>query len=100
MLTARQYLLQSSELGGRDTSLEKPVLPIIFKADFIHLFKNFYLFTWLCWVLVAACGLFSNYGERELLSSCGALASDFSGFSCCRAQALGQVGSGVAAPGL
>ena len=31
---------------------------------------------------------FSGCGEQGLLSSCGAQASDCSGFSCCRAGAL------------
>ena len=32
--------------------------------------------------------LFSSCGGQGLLSSCGAQASRFNGFSCCRAQAL------------
>ena len=35
-------------------------------------------------------GLFSS--EQGLLSSCGALVSHCSAFSCCRAQALGRAG--------
>ena len=35
---------------------------------------------------------FSSCNEWELLSSCGACASHFGGFSCCRAQALGHTG--------
>ena len=34
------------------------------------------------------CGLFSSCGELGLLCSCGAWASQFGGFSCCRVQAL------------
>ena len=45
-------------------------------------------------------GLFSSCGKRELLSSCSVQASHCGGFSCCRAQALGGVGSVVAVPGL
>ena len=37
-------------------------------------------------------GAFSSCGEQGLLSSWGAQASPFSGFSCCRAWALGQAG--------
>ena len=35
------------------------------------------------------CGLFSSCGEQGLLS-CGVHVSHVSGFSCCRAQALGN----------
>ena len=35
---------------------------------------------------------FLNYREQELLSSCGAQASQCGGFSCCRARALESVG--------
>ena len=35
-----------------------------------------------------------------LFSSCNVPTSHCGGFSCCRAQALGHVGSGAAAPGL
>ena len=44
--------------------------------------------------------LFSSCGEQGLLSSCGVRASRHSGFSCCRAQALGHAGFSSAAPGL
>ena len=37
-------------------------------------------------------GAFSSCGEQGLLSSCGGRASHCSGFSCCRAQALGHTG--------
>ena len=43
---------------------------------------------------------FSSSGEWELLSSCSVWASHFGGFSCCRAWALGNRDSVVAAPGL
>ena len=42
-------------------------------------------------------GLFSPWGERAPLSSCGAWASPCGGFSCFGAQALGQWASTVAA---
>ena len=45
-------------------------------------------------------GRFFSCGERRLLSSCGVQASHFSGFSCCRAWALGVCASVVLAPGL
>jgi len=40
---------------------------------------------------------FSGCGEQGLLTSCGAWASHGSGFSCCRAQALGLADSAVMA---
>ena len=39
------------------------------------------LFFWLCWSSLL-CGLFSSWGDLELLSSCGAQASHRGGFSC------------------
>ena len=47
---------------------------------------------WLCWVSVAVWA-FPSCGEQGLLSTCGAWASHCSGFSGCRAQALGYSGS-------
>ena len=44
--------------------------------------------------------LLSSWGEKELISCCGAQASHSGGFSCCGAQGLGHVGSVVAVPGL
>ena len=43
---------------------------------------------------------FSSCGQQRLLSSCGVQASHYGGFSCCRAQALGRMGSVVAASGI
>ena len=37
------------------------------------------------------CQVFSSFGEWGLLSTCGALASHYSGFSCCGPWALGYV---------
>ena len=46
------------------------VLLLLFFYKFIYLF-----YFWLPWVFVAACGLFSSYGERGLLfvAVCGLL---------------------------
>jgi len=38
-----------------------------------------------CAVSSLLCGLFSNCGRLRLLSSSGARASHFGGFSCCKA---------------
>ena len=43
---------------------------------------------------------FSSCSERGLLSSCGVQAFHCSGFSCCRAQALGHAGSVALVHGL
>ena len=68
---------------------------------FFFLF-DIYLFVcfWLHWASVAVHGFFSSCGERGLLRSCGTPASHCSGFSCCRAGALGMWASAVAACGL
>ena len=57
------------------------------------------IYFWLHWVFVADHGL-SRCGEWELLSVCSGWASHLSGFSCCRAQALGGVGSVAVVHGL
>ena len=53
----------------------------------------------MCCVFLAA-QAFSLASARGLLSSCSGRASHCSGFSCCRAQALGYGASAVAARGL
>ena len=53
-------------------------------------FFFYYLFIFGCSGSSLLRGLFSSFGERGLLSSCGAWASHCSGFSCCRAWALGR----------
>ena len=60
---------------------------------------GFFFFFWLCWVFVAAHGL-SLVAVRGATLHCGARASHCSGFSCCRARALGAWASVVAARGL
>ena len=63
-----------------------------------------FLFIWLCWVLTAACGLFT--AARGLLSSCGVQALErvgsvvACGLSSCGMRAPEHVGSVVAASGL
>ena len=44
--------------------------------------------------------LLSSCGEWRLLSSCSVWASHYSDFSCCRAGAVGHVGSVVVAPSI
>ena len=53
----------------------------------------FLIYLWLCWVFVAVLGLFSSCCEQGLLSDCGPQVSCSSGFSCCRAWALGNQAS-------
>ena len=45
------------------------------------------------------CRLFSSCSKQWLLSGCGAWTSHCGGFSCCGTQAVGCMGSVVAAPG-
>ena len=67
--------------------------------DLFFFFNLFYLF-------LAALGLcccaqaFSSCGERGATLGCGAWASHYGGFSCCRARALGAQASVVVARGL
>ena len=56
---------------------------------FVNNFICWFIY-WLCWVFIAAQGLFSSCGEQGLLSSCGAWASHCGGFSFCRAWTLGH----------
>ena len=73
------------------------------KSFFLN--KSFTVFFFI-YLFLAALGVrccmwaVSSYGERVLLSSCGAQASQRSGFSCCGAQGPGHVGSLVVVPGL
>ena len=94
-------------VGGRsgwwkDRKLELPSVPLGFMTDSLAalsigscllvtftLFKDTYLF------LVALCPC----GAHQLFSSCSPQASHCSGFSCCRAQALGAWASVAVAPG-
>ena len=73
--------------------------PTVIFFLFINLFILFYLF-------LAVLGLccctqaFSSCGEQGATLRCGARASHCSGFSCCRAWALGMGASVVVARGL
>ena len=66
----------------------------------IHDFLNnfFYLFNFVAMGLCYCTRALSNYSKWRLLSGCSAQSSHCSGFSCCRAPALGRMGSVVAAP--
>ena len=57
-----------------------------------YFFFNFVFFILGCAGSLLLQGLFSSCGEQRLLSSDGAQASHWGGFSCCRAQALGHSG--------
>ena len=63
------------------------------KLDFLlfRLKKKKKFIYWLCWVSAAA-QAFSSCSEQELFPSCGARASQCSGVSCCRTQALEPMG--------
>jgi len=62
----------------------------------MYCFKKFF---WLCWVLDAI-RAFSGCSEQELHLGCGVQASYHSGFSWCRAQALGAQALVVVAHGI
>ena len=67
----------------------------------LSFFKNKFIYLWLHWVFVAACGLSlvaASGGGATL--HCGAQASHCGGFSCCGARALGTWASVVVAHGL
>ena len=68
-------------------------------AHFLNLFIYLFIYLRLCWVFVAAHGLFSGCGERGLLfvAVCGPLIAVA---SRCGAQALGRRASVVVARGL
>ena len=51
------------------------------------LFKNLFIFLWLCWVFIVS-QAFSNCSEQGLLSSCTARASHHGAFPCCGTLAL------------
>ena len=68
------------------------------KKFFFKLLKLF-IDLWLCWVFIAV-RAFSSYNEWGPLSSRGAWAARFAGFSCCRARAVAAQVSVVAACGL
>ena len=69
------------------------IILVDFNQDF---FLNNYLFIWLHWVFLAACGLSRAAVSRALLSSWGVRASYWGGFSCYGAQSLGTWASIVA----
>ena len=86
------YLPPSSQLQKCLVPLiSKPLRLQQFRIQFSFLIDIIYL--WLCRV-------FSSCGEWGLLASCGARASRFSGFSCCRPWALDAEASAVVAPWL
>ena len=65
----------------------------IYALAFHFILKNFvYLLTFVCAGSLSLRGLFSSCGEQGLLSSCDVQDSHCSGFSCCRAWAVGRPG--------
>ena len=58
-----------------------------------------FIYLWLHWVFVADPGLFSG-GGRRVTFPCSEQASNYGGFSCFGAQALGAQASVVVAHGL
>ena len=74
----------------------RPAIPLC--HNFIYLF--IYVFISGCAGSPLLFGFFSRCGERGPLSSCGAQSSHCSGFSCCRARALGMQASVAVTSGL
>ena len=102
------HLLSSPQIHPQDPSFHMypspfflPFRLMTLQGRAIFFFKKICFFQfWLCWVLLAAGGLFSNCSKQGLFSSCTARASHCSGFSCCRAWALGARASLLVAPRL
>ena len=69
-------------------------------ASIVFFLKKHIYFFLAALVLHCCAWTYSSYNELGLISSCGVWASHCSGFSCCRAQALGEWSSGVVAHGL
>ena len=91
----RGWLAPQGQSGPK--VLSSPTRPIV-SFFFFKLF--IYLFIWLCWVFVAACGLFSLVVASRGYSSLWCMGFSLGGFSCCRARALGARASVVVALGL
>ena len=94
-------LHQSPNLPSCFSSCFSPIQsPHSSQSDLFFFFLKIHLFTfWLWWVSVAARRL-SQMTESRGYSSLSCGASRCSGFSCCRAQALGRRALAVAASGL
>ena len=73
---------------------------ICFFPNYFTIVLFMYSFIFGCTGSLLLCGLFSRCSEQGLVSSRGVRASRCSGFSCCRAQALGAWASVTAASGL
>ena len=71
------------------TAVKISTLPVVI---FFKIYMYTYIVIFGCAGSLLLLGLFSRYEKRGLLSSCGVRASHCSGFSCCRAQALGHAG--------
>ena len=87
--------MRQRALGQRQSSQGQVVLIFLFLINLFILFIYF----WLHWVFVAACG-FLQLRQVGATLRCSAGASHCGGFSCCRARALGMRASVVVARGL
>ena len=97
MVLTRKFEVGFSELSRKETDNLQLLLSVLLCIDgllnFIHLSFYLRIHSFGC----AGCSFlceqaFSSCNEWELLSSCGACASHFGGFSGCRAWALGHTG--------
>ena len=87
------YMPRSGIAGSYSSSVFSGIFLVLF-------FKNFYLFFFGCARSLLLWELFSSCIEQGLLSSWGAQASHCSGFSRCKAWAVGAQASAVLAWGL
>ena len=70
---------------------KEPMIKLSCKIFYVFIYFYFYfIYSWLCWVFVAAHGL-SPVAASGGYSSCSVQASHCSGFSCCGSWALGAV---------
>ena len=69
---------------------------LVNRKERFFFFKDLFIYFWLYWVFIAACGLSLVVANRRY-SSFGVKASHCGGFFCCRAQALGGLWASVVA---
>ena len=96
LLLAAMGILRVTQNNLMTQSHGEPLLiilcPIPVSLSLLLFFKILFVYFWLC------CVGFPLVAASRGCSSCGAQASHWGGFSCCRARGAGRVGSVVAAP--
>ena len=93
--------MKNNSVKGDEDHLIPSVLSILTLGVFCLLlsffFNYFIVHFWLCWVFVAACGLFSGCGGQRLRPSCGVLDSHCGGSSVTEHRFQASRTSGVVA---